>query len=396
VSTKTTKKSTAKKSPAKKAAKQVMAKPAKTKTAKSAPAKAAEKTQTKAAKKNPAKATAKTTAKATKKTAIKPATKTNDKPAKKETTQVPEKKSLKNLKKKTIKDSVKQVASKHKAAGKQVESTSAEQIEVEEKTKAIVLNARKRTSTPALFKSGKNKNTPVVFTMDDVKSIIEQRERSKAEEEAEARKKAANAKKAEQAATPKKKVVDHDLPVENRNHAAASIADILGFNPTEKFDPLNRDEKVPKKFMKYYKALLELRQHVSSELDLHTADTLKRSNKDDSGDLSGYGQHMADAGTDTFNRDFALSLVSTEQEALYEIEEAIQRIFDGTYGICEITNEPINKDRLEAVPFTRYSLEGQKELERNNRSKYKRSTGGGVFGDANDESVNFGGEIEDN
>ena len=87
---------------------------------------------------------------------------------------------------------------------------------------------------------------------------------------------------------------------------------------------------------------------------------------------------MADAGTDTFDRDFALSLVSSEQEALSEIDAAIKRIHDGTYGICEITQKPISKDRLLAVPFTRYSAEAQKDIERN---RYRTRTAGGLFGE---------------
>ena len=95
------------------------------------------------------------------------------------------------------------------------------------------------------------------------------------------------------------------------------------------------------------------------------------------------GERQADAGTDTFDRDFALSLVSSEQDALNEIEEAIQRMKDGTYGICEVSGKAINKERLAAVPFARYSIEGQKEYEKNNRRKVDRSVGG-IFSDTSD------------
>ncbi len=91
---------------------------------------------------------------------------------------------------------------------------------------------------------------------------------------------------------------------------------------------------------------------------------------------------MADAGTDTFDRDFALSLVSNEQEALSEIEAAIKRIRDGTYGICEITAKPISKERLLAVPFTRYSAEAQKQIERN---RHHSRTQAGLFGESGEE-----------
>ena len=118
-------------------------------------------------------------------------------------------------------------------------------------------------------------------------------------------------------------------------------------------------------------------------------ETLKRSSKDDAGDLSAYGQHQADAGTDTFDRDFALSLVSNEQEALAEIEAAIKRVHAGTYGICETTQKPIAKERLLAVPFTRYSTEAKKEVERHSHRSVER---GGLFGDGAEEE---GGKISD-
>lgn len=172
----------------------------------------------------------------------------------------------------------------------------------------------------------------------------------------------------------------------------ASLSDILGFNPHKGRKPsLELDEeKVPEKFRRYYRMLVELRNHVLTQLGEHTEETLLKSAKDDSGDLSGYGQHMADAGTDTFDRDFALSLVSSEQEALSEIEAAIKRIHDGTYGICEATQKPITKERLLAVPFTRYSTEAKKQVERHSHRTMQR---GGLFGEAGEEDG--GGKIMD-
>ena len=147
---------------------------------------------------------------------------------------------------------------------------------------------------------------------------------------------------------------------------------------------------MPEKFKRYYKLLIELRNHVLVQLGEHTEETLLKSAKEDSGDLSGYGQHMADAGTDTFDRDFALSLVSSEQEALAEIEAAIKRVHDGTYGICESTQQPIAKERLLAVPFTRYSAEAKKIVERHSHREQQR---GGLFGEAGEEDG--GGKISD-
>jgi RNA polymerase-binding transcription factor DksA len=73
--------------------------------------------------------------------------------------------------------------------------------------------------------------------------------------------------------------------------------------------------------------------------------------------------HMADAGTDEFDRDFALSMISSDQNAAYEIDAALARIRDGSYGICEISGQPIEAERLAAIPWTRFSAEAQRELE---------------------------------
>jgi RNA polymerase-binding transcription factor DksA len=175
-------------------------------------------------------------------------------------------------------------------------------------------------------------------------------------------------------------VID-DKPVEKRVLGAASLADILGFNPKEKKSSTELvEEDVPKKWKKYYKLLIDLRMHVSDEISLHTADTLKHNARDDSGNTSS----PADSGTDSFDRDFALSLVSSEQDALIEIEEAILRIKDGSYGVCEITDKVIPAVRLSAVPFTRYSVEGQAEHERDQHRISNRIDAGGIFGDVSD------------
>ena len=72
---------------------------------------------------------------------------------------------------------------------------------------------------------------------------------------------------------------------------------------------------------------------------------------------------MADAGTDTYDRDLALGVLSSEQDALLEIEQALNRIREGTYGICELTGKRIEPARLAAIPWTRFSASAEKELE---------------------------------
>jgi RNA polymerase-binding transcription factor DksA len=125
---------------------------------------------------------------------------------------------------------------------------------------------------------------------------------------------------------------------------------------------LSKDEAA-----KFRKLLLDLRDHLIDGVSFLATDNLKRSHRDASGELSGYSLHMADAGTDTFDREFALSLVSNEQEALYEIEEALKRLDQNTYGICGNCEKPILKARLEAVPFARLCVSCQSEIEKNGR-----------------------------
>jgi len=79
--------------------------------------------------------------------------------------------------------------------------------------------------------------------------------------------------------------------------------------------------------------------------------------------------HQADVATEVNDRDLALGLLSHEHDALYEIDQALQRIDSGTYGICEMSGKQIPSDRLEAIPFARFTVECQSQLEK----EYKAS-----------------------
>jgi DnaK suppressor protein len=102
---------------------------------------------------------------------------------------------------------------------------------------------------------------------------------------------------------------------------------------------------------KYRKVLLEEKEKILQQINNLSEDTLSSSQRDSSGDLSGYSMHMADVGTDNFQRELALGLVSNEQQVLYRIEEALKRIDQGTYGKCEVCGESIKDSRLKALPF---------------------------------------------
>lgn len=301
-------------------------------------------------------------------------------PKKKTTTTAPKKAAKKSTTK-----AVKKTASSKKVAPKKAPAKKIAE-EVESAAKPAKSSTKVSNKKAVVARSGVSKDSddkksaPVVFSLDDVEALMASKKKQQANETKPSDKTPTNA-----APVKKKTIVVEDKPAEKRVHAAASLADILGFNPAAKEKPTTLDEaEIPKKWKKYYKLLLELRQHVRDELDLHTADTLKHSSRDESGNQSGgYGNHQADAATDSFDRDFALSLVSSEQDALNEVEEAIQRIKSGSYGICEVTGEAIAKERLEAVPFARFSVEGQAEYEKNKRRKISRDAGG-IFGDGTD------------
>lgn len=112
--------------------------------------------------------------------------------------------------------------------------------------------------------------------------------------------------------------------------------------------------------------LIELRDSLVDALEGVSRETMTGS------EVSAFGMHQADAGSDAYDRDFALSMLSKEQNALYEIEEALKRIENGTYGICEMSQKKIPQQRLEAIPFARYTVECQAQLEKENRVSYGR------------------------
>jgi RNA polymerase-binding transcription factor DksA len=101
--------------------------------------------------------------------------------------------------------------------------------------------------------------------------------------------------------------------------------------------------------------LLLLRERVSGEISSISRDSLSQNERDPS---------LSDQGTDTFDREFALNQLSSEQDVLFEIDEAIRRLENGTYGVCEMSGEPINIERLQALPYVRYSISAQSELEK--------------------------------
>ncbi len=113
----------------------------------------------------------------------------------------------------------------------------------------------------------------------------------------------------------------------------------------------------------YRELLLQKRTEILGNVSEIEGEALRKSRLDASGDLSSMPIHMADLGTDNFEQEFSLELMDSERKLLVEIDEALNRITAGTYGICEGTGRPITKARLEAQPWARYSVEYAKTIE---------------------------------
>jgi RNA polymerase-binding transcription factor DksA len=142
-----------------------------------------------------------------------------------------------------------------------------------------------------------------------------------------------------------------------------------------RLDPFTRAQK---------EKLLQLRDAMVDSMAGVAQDTLRA--RAEGSEASAFGMHQADAGSDAYDRDFALSLLSQEQDALYEIDEALKRIDLGTYGKCEMSGKPILHARLEAIPFARFTVECQSQLEKQNKASRVRQSVTSLFGLTDDEA----------
>ena len=120
----------------------------------------------------------------------------------------------------------------------------------------------------------------------------------------------------------------------------------------------------PAEIQQFREMLLEKWRDILGDVNTIEGEALKKSRLDASGDLSSMPIHMADLGTDNYEQEFALGLLDSERKILQEISDALQRIEDGTYGICEGTGKPIPKARLQANPWARYCVEYAQMIER--------------------------------
>jgi len=109
--------------------------------------------------------------------------------------------------------------------------------------------------------------------------------------------------------------------------------------------------------------LLALRARLQGDVNQMAEAALKKSRSEANGDLSSMPIHMADIGTDNFDQEFTLSLMENEGDALGQIEAALERIEDDTYGLCEECGSKIPKARLTAIPYTALCVKCAASLE---------------------------------
>jgi RNA polymerase-binding transcription factor DksA len=179
--------------------------------------------------------------------------------------------------------------------------------------------------------------------------------------------------------TAKKKIVKKEAE-SNKSARSATSAAILG-TASGKSKGGNGAVKIKSEWAKYYENLLELREQLLKQMSGLA--------KESAQEMAGYSLHMADSGTDNFDRDFALSLLSADQDSIYEIEEALKRIEKDTYGVCELTGKPIPKARLEVIPWTRFTVQAQAQLEKEGALRQRRL---GALGTVDSVGVN---EVEE-
>jgi len=163
-----------------------------------------------------------------------------------------------------------------------------------------------------------------------------------------------------------------------RPKGRATKAPLVGTRALLAFgQPVEKTRRLNPWLKKQQLRLLALKDTLLDSMTGVARDNLRNSH--DAHEVSAHGLHQADAGSDAYDRDFALSLLSQEQDALFEIDEALKRLAKGTYGVCEMSGKNIPKARLEARPFARFTVECQNEIEKKNRFSRIRQPIGRLF-----------------
>lgn len=155
-------------------------------------------------------------------------------------------------------------------------------------------------------------------------------------------------------------------PVKSVKQARPAAPSSNGNGDTHHIDPKTVKSHLSKKELNQYRTLLLVKR---AEI-LGDMSSMSREALQDSANLSHMPIHMADVGSDNYEQELMLGLVESERKIVQEINSALERVQLGTYGICQSSGKPINKERLAAKPWAKYCIEVAREMERNGRGGY--------------------------
>ena len=190
--------------------------------------------------------------------------------------------------------------------------------------------------------------------------------------------KAAPAKKAAKKAPAKKAAQAVEAPEVETPEAEAQVPEEAPkAAPAKKAAPVKMTAFVKKQ----QKKLLDLRDDLMEAFHGVQSEAIKAASE---GADTGSGQHQGDAGSDSYDRDLALSMLEKEKDALQEAEAALERITAGTYGLDEMDGAKIPQERLEVLPFARLTIGNQEkwEAEQRTRGVHPGDYGFGAFAES--------------
>lgn len=156
-----------------------------------------------------------------------------------------------------------------------------------------------------------------------------------------------------------------------RGSTRRSSRKVVGDNGTGRIEvpkPLPKTSLRPEELAYFRRKLLEKRLQLFNNVQTMESEALRKNRSEAAGDLSQMPIHMADIGTDNYEQEFSIGLIQSERVLLKEIDDALRRIQDETYGVCLATHQPISKARLRAKPWASFCIEYKRSQEKNGRN----------------------------
>jgi len=216
--------------------------------------------------------------------------------------------------------------------------------------KKVKKTTKKKTAAKKkVTKKAKVKAKAKVKTVKKVKAKVKAKAKAKVVEKAKVKAKAKTKTKTKTV----KKVVKKTAVARKKTVVKKAAKKVVAKKVRKKRHSVLTDSEI----QRFKEILMQKRIELIGDVNSIESEALRKSRLDAAGDLSSMPIHMADIGTDNFEQEFALGLMDSERKLLAEINEALIRIENGVYGICEGTAKPIQKARLQANPWARYCIE---------------------------------------